>query len=52
MKVKQSFSHKAVISSLSELSIASENSFIKVVQFVMLFENMTYKVNVKQSFIH
>ena len=41
-----------VILSLSELNIKSKNSFTKVVQFGMLFENVVYKVKVKRSFSH
>ena len=48
MKVKLSFGHKAVISSLSKLNINPKTSFTKVAQFGMIFE----KVKVKLSFGH
>ena len=50
MKVKLSFGHKVVILSLSKLNIKSKTSFTKVLQFGMLFENVTKNVKVKLSF--
>ena len=52
MKVKLSFGHKAVISSLSKLNIESKTSFTKVAQFGMLFEIISSKVKVKKSLGH
>ena len=52
MKVKLSFGQKKVILSLSILNIKSKTSFTKVVQLVMLNENVAYKVKVKLSFCH
>ena len=40
VKVKLSFGHKAVISSLFKLNIVSKTYFTKVAQFGMLLENM------------
>ena len=52
MKVKLSFGHKAVISSLSKLHIESKNFFSKGAQVGILFEIIKYKARVKLSFGH
>ena len=52
MKVKLSFGHKAVISSLPKLNMESKNFFYKSCLFGMLFKIMTSKVKVKLSFGH
>ena len=46
-----SFGHKAFILSMSKLIINSKTSFAIVVHYVMLFENVSEKVKVKQDFI-